>query len=95
MSHIEVILCLISLKEFLGIKLTCKFSEGHLRQMKLFAEKPGSVISGYSYEFEKGFLETLSHRHGSKRGFKIISLIELFQTQHNQPFLLFDDSFSK
>ena len=42
-------------------------SEGHLRQMRLFAENPHSVIDEFSRDFERGFLEILSHRHGTKR----------------------------
>lgn len=42
-------------------------SEGHLRQMKLFADKSTSIIDNFSKEFERGFLETLSHRHSTKR----------------------------
>lgn len=44
---------------------TC--SEGHLRQMRLFAENPHSIIDSFSKEFEQGYLQTLSHRHGTKR----------------------------
>ncbi|KAJ8608248.1 hypothetical protein CTAYLR_009480 [Chrysophaeum taylorii] len=42
-------------------------SDGHVRQMRLFAENPGRVMEKYSLEFEKNFLEVLSHRHGTKR----------------------------
>mmetsp|Transcript_11366 Transcript_11366/g.46055 ORF Transcript_11366/g.46055 Transcript_11366/m.46055 type:complete len:410 (-) Transcript_11366:89-1318(-) len=42
-------------------------SEAHLRQMKIFAENPGKVMTGYSAEFEANFVETLSRRHGTKR----------------------------
>lgn len=43
------------------------FSEGHLRQMKVFAENPNSVLDEFSRDFEKGFLQILNHRHGTKR----------------------------
>jgi len=42
-------------------------SEGHLRQMKLFSEKSDSIIDGFSSDFESGFVDTLSHLHGTKR----------------------------
>ena len=42
-------------------------SEGHLRQMRIFAENPGKVMHTYSSEFEQNFLEVLSRRHGTKR----------------------------
>ena len=42
-------------------------SEGHLRAMRVFAENPGRALSEFSGLFLKGFLDTLSHRHGSKR----------------------------
>lgn len=35
--------------------------------MKLFAENPNSVLDSFSQDFEKGFLETLNHCHGTKR----------------------------
>lgn len=42
-------------------------SEGHLRAMRVFADAPGKFLSDFSQQFEKGFLDTLSHRHGTKR----------------------------
>ena len=42
-------------------------SDSHLRQMRIFAENPGAVMHGYSAEFEKNFLDSLSRRHGTKR----------------------------
>lgn len=42
-------------------------SEGHLRQMRVFAENPNSFLDEFSKEFERGYLQTLSHRHGTKR----------------------------
>jgi len=42
-------------------------SEGHLRQMRLFASNPNSFVDDFSQGFEKGYLETLSHKHGTKR----------------------------
>ena len=43
------------------------FSESHLRQMRVFAENPNSILDEFSRDFEKGYLETLSHLHGTKR----------------------------
>ena len=43
------------------------FSESHLRQMRLFAENPDQQIDEFSAEFERGFVEMLSYRHGTKR----------------------------
>ena len=40
-------------------------SEAHLRQMKLFSENAHSVVDNFSQDFERGYLETLSHRHGT------------------------------
>jgi DNA/RNA-binding protein KIN17 len=42
-------------------------SEGHLRQMRIFAENPDAVMERYSKEFEELFLETLSRHHNTKR----------------------------
>ncbi|CAM9867424.1 unnamed protein product [Scytosiphon promiscuus] len=42
-------------------------SEGHLRQMRIFAENPEAVMKEYSESFEKEFLDVLSRRHGTKR----------------------------
>lgn len=42
-------------------------SEGHIRQMRVFAENPDHILSDFSKEFEKTFLDVLSHRHGTKR----------------------------
>ena len=42
-------------------------SESHLRQMKVFADNPDQIISQYSKQFEKAFLDVLSHGHGTKR----------------------------
>ena len=35
--------------------------------MRLFAENPNRLIDDFSHDFECGFMETLSHRHGTKR----------------------------
>lgn len=42
-------------------------SEGHLRAMKVFSDNPGRIIDDFSQQFIKGFLDVLSHRHGTKR----------------------------
>lgn len=42
-------------------------SENHLRQMRLFASNPNSFVDDFSKSFEKGFLDTLFHKHGTKR----------------------------
>eukprot|EP00598_Pedospumella_elongata_P000979 CAMPEP_0184975620 /NCGR_PEP_ID=MMETSP1098-20130426/6823_1 /TAXON_ID=89044 /ORGANISM="Spumella elongata, Strain CCAP 955/1" /LENGTH=445 /DNA_ID=CAMNT_0027498379 /DNA_START=194 /DNA_END=1531 /DNA_ORIENTATION=+ len=42
-------------------------SESHLRQMRVFAENPNSVLDEFSSEFERGYLETLNQLHGTKR----------------------------
>ncbi|EGB09728.1 hypothetical protein AURANDRAFT_58917 [Aureococcus anophagefferens] len=42
-------------------------SDGHLRQMRIFAENPNAVMHNYSTEFEANYVETLSRRHGTKR----------------------------
>ncbi|CAM9311570.1 unnamed protein product [Choristocarpus tenellus] len=42
-------------------------SEGHLRQMRIFADNPEAVMEEYSRVFEEEFLEVLSRRHGTKR----------------------------
>jgi DNA/RNA-binding protein KIN17 len=47
--------------------LLSSYSESHLRQMRVFAENPNSVLDEFSSEFERGFLETLSQLHGTKR----------------------------
>ena len=35
--------------------------------MRLFAENPDTLIDQFSSEFMNGYMETLSHRHGTKR----------------------------
>ena len=35
--------------------------------MRVFAENPNSILDEFSRDFEKGYLETLSHLHGTKR----------------------------
>lgn len=42
-------------------------SEGHLRMMRVFAENPNHILDEFSRDFEKTFLQILSHRHGTKR----------------------------
>eukprot|EP01035_Chromulina_nebulosa_P017034 gene17034-22542_t len=42
-------------------------SDGHLRQMRVFADNPNRFVSDFSRDFERGYLEILSHRHGTKR----------------------------
>ena len=49
-----------------GFKCHC-MSEGHLRQMKLFADAPGKFLNEFSSQFMSNFLRTLKHRHGTKR----------------------------
>jgi DNA/RNA-binding protein KIN17 len=39
-------------------------SESHLRQMRVFADNPGRYLNEFSRDFERGFLDILSHRHG-------------------------------
>lgn len=38
-----------------------------MRQMRVFAENPNSILDDFSRDFEKGFLDTLSRGHGTKR----------------------------
>jgi len=42
-------------------------SEGHLRMMKVFAENPHKILDEFSKDFERGYLDVLHHRHGTKR----------------------------
>jgi DNA/RNA-binding protein KIN17 len=42
-------------------------SESHKRQLSLFASRPGKFLDTFSHEFEKGFLDELKRRFGSKR----------------------------
>eukprot|EP00753_Platysulcus_tardus_P010346 PLAT2589.1.p1 GENE.PLAT2589.1~~PLAT2589.1.p1 ORF type:complete len:427 (+),score=157.16 PLAT2589.1:58-1338(+) len=49
-----------------GFKCHCK-SEGHLRQMKVFSQNSGRVMSEFSKAFESSFLRCLSQRFGLKR----------------------------
>ena len=42
-------------------------TENHLRQMQLFAENSDEILNEFSTNFKKGFIEILSHRHGTKR----------------------------
>ena len=42
-------------------------TEGHLRQMQLFAGNSSEILNEFSTSFKKGFLDILSRRHGTKR----------------------------
>ena len=42
-------------------------TEGHLRQMKMFAENSHGIIDDFSRDFCRGFIEILSNRHGTSR----------------------------
>lgn len=42
-------------------------SESHLRQMRVFAENPDSVMEEFSQDFENDFIELLSRRFQTKR----------------------------
>jgi len=42
-------------------------TEGHLRQMQLFAENSEGILNEFSTTFKTGFLDILSRRHGTKR----------------------------
>jgi DNA/RNA-binding protein KIN17 len=42
-------------------------SEGHLRMMRVFAENSHSMLDEYSRDFEKTYMQILSHRHSTKR----------------------------
>lgn len=44
-----------------GFKCHCE-SEGHLRQMMIFAANPHKFMDSYSQEFKDGFLELLKRR---------------------------------
>lgn len=44
-----------------------QMSESHLRLMKVFAENPNRFLDDYSIQFEKSFLQVLSHRHNTKK----------------------------
>ena len=58
-------------------------SEGHLRQMKLFSERSDSIIDGFSSDFESGFIDTLSHLHGTKRVLANKVYQEYIQDKHH------------
>lgn len=49
-----------------GFKCHCT-SESHLRQMAIFAQKPGKVVDEFSEEFESTFMRLLSRRFGTRR----------------------------
>jgi len=42
-------------------------TEGHLRQMQLFAENSEGILNDFSTAFKSGYLDILSRRHGTKR----------------------------
>ena len=58
-------------------------SDSHLRQMRIFAENPGAVMHGYSSEFEKNFLDSLSRRHGTKRVYANVAYREYIADKHH------------
>ena len=58
-------------------------SDSHLRQMRIFAENPGAVMHGYSSEFEKNFLDSLSRRHGTKRVYANVDYQEYIADKHH------------
>ncbi|TPX69309.1 hypothetical protein SpCBS45565_g02566 [Spizellomyces sp. 'palustris'] len=49
-----------------GFKCHCA-SEGHLRQMQLFADSPHKFMNSYSQEFQQEFMKLLSRRYGTRR----------------------------
>ena len=49
-----------------GFKCHC-MSESHRRQMLMFQNNPNRFMDDFSRDFHKNFIETLSHRHGTKR----------------------------
>jgi DNA/RNA-binding protein KIN17 len=49
-----------------GFKCHCQ-SESHKRQMLLFAQNSGKILDEFSTDFETGFMDVLSRRHGTKR----------------------------
>jgi hypothetical protein len=49
-----------------GFKCHC-MSESHRRQMLMFQNNPNRFMDDFSRDFHKNFVETLSHRHGTKR----------------------------
>ena len=66
--YYDIVLLFINMTPFLySYFLILFFSESHLRQMRLFAENPDQQIDEFSLEFERGFIEMLSYRHGTKR----------------------------
>jgi DNA/RNA-binding protein KIN17 len=49
-----------------GFKCHC-LSEGHQRQMGIFAENPDKFLDVFSAAFEEGYLELLARRYGARR----------------------------
>ena len=49
-----------------GMKCHMK-TEGHIRQMKIFADSAGTMIDQFSNDFQKGYVDQLQRYHGTKR----------------------------
>eukprot|EP00026_Physarum_polycephalum_P007578 Phypoly_transcript_07641.p1 GENE.Phypoly_transcript_07641~~Phypoly_transcript_07641.p1 ORF type:complete len:488 (+),score=128.10 Phypoly_transcript_07641:62-1465(+) len=58
-------------------------SEGHKRQLSLFASRPGKFLDAFSHEFEKGFLDELKRRFGSKRVHANLVYNEYIRDRHH------------
>lgn len=58
-------------------------SDSHLRQMRIFAENPSLVMHGYSEEFEKIFIDSLSRRHGTKRVYANVAYQEYISDKNH------------
>ncbi|KAK8986878.1 hypothetical protein V6N11_055199 [Hibiscus sabdariffa] len=65
-----------------GFKCHC-MSESHQRQMQIFGQNPDRIISGYSEEFERNFLDLMKRSHRFSRVADTVVYNEFINDQHH------------
>ncbi|MBA0841617.1 hypothetical protein Goarm_004101 [Gossypium armourianum] len=65
-----------------GFKCHC-MSESHQRQMQIFGQNPDRVVSGYSEEFERNFLDLMKRSHRFSRVAATVVYNEFINDRHH------------